>query len=844
MLRRLHALYLRYAAVHADRLSGMPIGPYGRRIGQVERVERLGEEIILSGWADAAHLRLTWRGGEVSGVPDIHRADVFARRGGRSECGFRLIAPVTARGVVLWVELAGGTALQVDIRHPSDDPGPLAHRRMQRAFLRDLVRASPVLLRHVLSPSDRTRTAIKRALRLDGARPTPVLDAGWFQRQAQPHASGPITIILPVHNALDLLRDCLARVEAHTDLPWSLIVVEDASTDLALRPWLIQWAQRRADRVTVLTQDRNLGFVGAVNESLALAQARGGAGPVVLLNSDAMVPAGWASRLTAPLTDASVASVTPMSNAADVLSVPAIGSGMALLAGEGDALDAVARGLGAMPLPLIPTGVGFCMAMSRDWLARVPRLDPAFGRGYGEEVDWCQKTAALGARHLCQPGLFVEHVGGQSFGSAEKAEALRRSAALISQRYPAYDARVQAFIAADPLATPRLALAIALAGLRADPLPVFLAHSLGGGAEVALQRELGASAAAIVLRVGGQMRWRIEVHVGGQITTGQTHDITCLRALLAPVAALRLVYSCGVGDPDPVTLPKSLLSLRRTGKGDVVEMRLHDYFPISPAYTLLGAQAFSGVPSPDTSDPAHVCRRADGSAVPLSQWRAAWGDLVNAAQEVTVFSATSRELFQQAYPNARTRLAPHPMPSHVRRTRNGAADTIGILGHLNRQKGALVLRQIARRNPSVRFILLGLADSAIALPGNVRIHGDYRPEDISDLTEHYGISGWIMPAIWPETFSFATREALATGLPVAGFALGAQGEALEAAPNGTVVALDPQDTMAQRLFDALRTDQARNGTLNAPLRQDAAPPVAGWRGQAYLRRMPVLASKK
>ncbi len=45
-----------------------------------------------------------------------------------------------------------------------------------------------------------------------------------------------------------------------------------------------------------------------------------------------------------------------------------------------------------------------------------------------------------------------------------------------------------------------------------------------------------------------------------------------------------------------------------------------------------------------------------------------------------------------------------------------------------------------------------------------------------------GISCWLRPSVWPETFSFATHEVLATGLPVYCFDLGAQGRG--GAPRG------------------------------------------------------------
>ena len=48
----------------------------------------------------------------------------------------------------------------------------------------------------------------------------------------------------------------------------------------------------------------------------------------------------------------------------------------------------------------------------------------------------------------------------------------------------------------------------------------------------------------------------------------------------------------------------------------------------------------------------------------------------------------------------------------------------------------------------------------------------------------HGITCWLIPSVWPETFSFTTHEALATGLPVWAFDLGAQGAAAARQPHG------------------------------------------------------------
>lgn len=620
---------------------------------------------------------------------------------------------------------------------------------------------------------------------------------------------GPVTIVLPVYNAFDMLPEVLARVEANTDLPWHLIAVEDASPDPAVRPWLRGWAEGRAN-VTLLENAENLGFIGAVNRGLEAAGAQDG--PVILLNSDAFVPKAWASRLIGPLADPGVASVTPMSNDAELMSVPVISQRMDLAAGQGEAIDAVARTLAPAALEAdMPTGVGFCMALSRDWLARVGALDPAFGRGYGEEVDWCQRAEAMGARHVAQPGLFVEHRGGASFGSAEKARLLAQNAALLRQRYPGFDGAVQDWIGADPLLGQRMALALAWAGTQGR-IRVYVAHDMGGGAEIDLARRIAADGVAVVLRVGGAYRWQLEVHGPTGVLRAGTEDAALVRRLVGLLPAREIIYACAVGDPDPITLPPFLLEL---AEGQGLRVLMHDYFPLSPAYTLLGADgAYTGLPRPGAEDRSHQVRRPDGTRVPLSDWQAAWGALLARADEVEVFSEASAALVRAAYPKVSTvKVRPHALPVPVPRVERPAGpEVIGILGNMNAHKGAAVLQALARSMPKGRVVLLGQMAPGWRVRG-LREHGPYQVEEIPDLVARYGITRWFIPSIWPETFSFTTHEALATGLPVFAFDLGAQGDAVRthvaSGGQGGVIPLGADiDSVVQALLERPKDPKA------------------------------------
>jgi hypothetical protein len=99
----------------------------------------------------------------------------------------------------------------------------------------------------------------------------------------------------------------------------------------------------------------------------------------------------------------------------------------------------------------IPTSVGFCMYLRREALHEVGLFDEeAFGRGYGEENDWCLRATAKGWKHLLCADLFVSHAGGASFGD-EASQHQARALSVISQRYPDYERDIAAFVEADPI---------------------------------------------------------------------------------------------------------------------------------------------------------------------------------------------------------------------------------------------------------------------------------------------------------------------------------------------------------------------------------------------------------
>lgn len=611
-------------------------------------------------------------------------------------------------------------------------------------------------------------------------------------RRAEPMALEQVAnteILVPVHNAAEATRRCLASLARHTDADIPVTIIDDASTDAALSADLEAWVAQRP-RARLIRHERNHGFVEAVNAGLA---AR--TGHVVILNSDAEVPADWLPRLVAPiLQDTAVASVTPMSNHAEILSVP-VPARFDLAR-----IDAVASELDpATSRARLPTGVGFCMALSGPWLDRVPKFDPAFGRGYGEEVDWCQRTAAMGARHLGISSLFVAHDRHASFGTEVALAATARARRLVERRYPGFEEQVSDYKARDPLLGAKIALGLASAG---QPVDVYIAHHLGGGAELWLQGQIAAHTqargVALVLR-SGPSGITCEFHTEQGLLKGLT-GLEDLRGLLGFAPALRLKYSCAVGAPDALPFVETVFSARRPG--DRAEIFFHDFFPLCPSQALVGHDGrYCALPGPQPCQRCYVRLAVTNGKRPaeIASWRAGWHALALAADALVTFSDASREIVATAWPDLAEciEVRPHILPFSPRLVAPPrSSGRIGVLGDIGRAKGADVLRALAEDH-AMEITIIGQLDPNFS-HSRLHVHGAYRPAEIADLAERYRISAWFIPSICPETFSFTTHECLATGLPVVAFDLGAQGSAVRAAgaAHRVMPLADPTDRAA------------------------------------------------
>jgi GT2 family glycosyltransferase len=255
-----------------------------------------------------------------------------------------------------------------------------------------------------------------------------------------------IDVVIPVYKGYEQTRRCIESVLAQPQRgTFETVLVDDASPEPEIRAYLDRLAGE--GRATLLRNEDNLGFVRSVNRGMALHPDR----DVVLLNSDTEVANDWLDRLHACAHGADdVATVTPFSNNATICSYPFEGwpDGVPGTLGLA-ALDRLFARVNAGRSVEVPTAVGFCMYIRRDALAALGAFDAErFGRGYGEENDFCMRAVKSGRRNVLAADVFVYHEGSVSFSGESRALQQAAGKALV-EVHPDYPARVHAFLVMD-----------------------------------------------------------------------------------------------------------------------------------------------------------------------------------------------------------------------------------------------------------------------------------------------------------------------------------------------------------------------------------------------------------
>ena len=594
-----------------------------------------------------------------------------------------------------------------------------------------------------------------------------------------------VDVVIPVYKGLAATKRCLGSVLADPDrLPGRIIVIDDKSPEPALSAWLDRLAAK--GRIVLLRNKRNLGFVASVNRGMREA----GANDVVLLNSDTEVPTGWLPRLAAQAyRQQRIASVSPFSNNATICGYPN-NHGAAMPFGAALAeVDSICRTVNAGRSVDVPTTVGFCMYIRRAALDAAGLFDEgAFGRGYGEENDFCLRTTALGWRHALACDVFVYHEGAVSFGDetdARVTEAMK----VIGKRFPDYLARVARHVRDDAVAPFRFAITAGLLAASGLPVILMICHDLGGGVRQhidSLTKQLAGKAHCLLLLAttrGSELS--VPAMPGHPVLALPAERLDDLTRLLrsASVGRVHIHHLAGV-EIDVRAL------IHRLDVG--FDVTVHDYFGICPQVNLLPwlDGLYCGEPGPAACN-ACIADRPSHGASDILAWRWAHAWQFREADRVICPSIDVRDRLARFGLAERAIVAPHekvaagPWPLRPVKPKNGKL-RVALIGILARHKGAAIVEAMleAADPAALEFHLIG--DTEDDFPEYARermsVSGRYREADLPGLLKKIRPHLLWFPASWPETYSYTVSAGIESGLPIVASRIGALPERLEGRP--------------------------------------------------------------
>jgi GT2 family glycosyltransferase len=622
----------------------------------------------------------------------------------------------------------------------------------------------------------------------------------------------PIDLLIPVYNGREFLDGLLSSIVKNTSLPYRLLLANDKSSDPLMSGYLKEFKKDHPEvNVTILENEENLGFVKTVNQLAALTQNH-----FVILNTDTEVPPHWLERLMYPiLTHENIASTTPFSNAGVICSFPNFLEDNPMFEDmDLEILDSFFQYVNPEKTDVeVPTGVGFCMGINKNVYDRIGMFDEVFGKGYGEENDWCMRAMEAGYKNIIAPNLFIYHKHGGSFPSEEKKQLSEKNLELLGIMHPDYFSRVADFIQRDPLKDLRTLLKIKILSQAGKPR-IILDHALRGGANMYSKMLISKENLSAVITPGNKAFGNYVVSFSGQkmeTVSFEMRNIRDVEQISEHFNIGEVILNELIGYPKPkiLELVDFLVKLKKDNDQIDFTYIVHDYFGVCPIYTLLDYTIkYCGVPS-DLS----YCDKClqlnpllnvvvpfvqkDYPTLTMTRWRDKFGELLNYSSRIVCFSQSSKEIFQKAYPDLPDeKIEVIPTVDWVRPVlihKTSDQLNIAIVGHLEVQKGAHIVASLATYvdyyNLNIRFHVFG----EIFEPGEsfgflktLVKHGGFTRTDLPRLMEDNEIDLVLIPSICPETFSYTTEEAMKMGLPVAVFNFGAPAERVQLYEKGIV----------------------------------------------------------
>ena len=645
-----------------------------------------------------------------------------------------------------------------------------------------------------------------------------------------------VDIVIPVYNAYDFTVSCIKSVLEYTDLnTHALLLINDKSPDEKIFPMLKKYKEENQDKnIVLLENEENLGFVITCNKGMLYSD-----NDVILLNSDTEVTKNWLEKLQkCAYSNEYIATVTPLTNNGTNCSVPNFGVDNDLLTNM--TLEEYAQlieKISKKKYPNLTTGNGFCMYIKRKMIDELGVFDDVtFGKGYGEENDFCYRALDHGYTHVLCDDTFIYHKGTQSFTkenlSKTRDEITEKHMEKLREKHPVYVQRTDDFMRNNPHRDIQENIRINVA-LYNKKRVLYLIHDweehvMASGTSFHLKdiidKNKTQNIASFVLApyktdrsifnlflytdsfTGEVTSFKTELYQYGQVHyTNQTY-IKMLESIFKAFTFDALHVQHFIFQTfDVMNFAKK--------KGIYSIITLHDLYMICPSTSM----EYEGVfcehhPKKDCGK--CLKERFGINSDIISTWQNTCGHILKKFDKVIVPSEDTKKRYKEVYKDLEMEVVEHGVkviPVTQKEKTTKTTFDIAFVGAMTVNKGSNVLKQLieVNENPNLNIHRFGITDNPELekKQSNYMNHGLYKKDELPQLLVDHQVDLVCMFSPCPETYSYTLTEAYMAKIPVLAFDVGAVGDRIKKDKLGWVLPVNSTITQIREKISEIQEDR-------------------------------------
>ncbi len=235
-----------------------------------------------------------------------------------------------------------------------------------------------------------------------------------------------VSIVTLSWNALEFTKLAVESIQAHTSVPFELIVVDNGSDEAT-----VAWLRAQPD-LRVIYNTENRGFAGGNNQGMAIARGEF----VIVLNNDVLVTDGWVEGLLAPFGRIPTLGMSaPRSN--KVAGSQQLEIAQYATADEYQSFAQRTRRESAGMGWLTDRAIGFCLCIDRRVIEEVGGFDEQYDVGNFEDDDFSLRVRSAGYKILVCDDVVIHHFGSKTFAAnkIDYANTMQRNWAIFAKKW-------------------------------------------------------------------------------------------------------------------------------------------------------------------------------------------------------------------------------------------------------------------------------------------------------------------------------------------------------------------------------------------------------------------------